>query len=41
MVKFKCADAACKYVSDKPGECCGQELIEISDEEAEKLQAKE
>ena len=37
MVKYKCPVSECKYVSDKPGDCCGQKLMEISDKEAEKL----
>jgi len=40
MTKYKCPQAECKYVSDEPGDCCGKKLVPISDEEAEKLQAK-
>jgi len=40
MTKYKCPTPDCRFVADEPGNCCGKELIEITDEEAEKLQAK-
>jgi len=39
MVKYKCPTSGCKYVANEAGECCNQALIEISDEEAEKLKS--
>ena len=37
MAKYKCPTPGCKYMQDEPGDCCGQSLIKISDEEAAEI----
>ena len=30
MTKYKCGNPECKYVSDEPGDCCGNKLVEVT-----------
>lgn len=33
---YKCVQALCKYLSDKPGNCCGQKLEKVDSQARQK-----